>query len=77
MDKSSLESKLKSTKQGKFACITGGVFGSKHILFTGAQFGMEQKFLSLYSSLTEEERFQIGHAQEDLVMKCLNILNIF
>ena len=30
MDKSSLESKLKSTKQGEFACIAGGVFGSKH-----------------------------------------------
>ena len=60
-----------------FACIAGDVFGSKHILFTGAQFGMEQKFLSLYSSLTEEERFQIGHAREDLVMICLDILNIF
>jgi len=51
MEKSSLESKLKSTNQG-------------------AQFGVEQKFLSLYSSLTVEERFHIGHAKEDLVKSC-------
>ena len=31
---------------------------------------MEQKFLSLYSSLTEEEQFQIGHALGDLVKSC-------
>ena len=31
---------------------------------------MEQKFLSLYSSLTEEEQFQIGHAVGDLVKSC-------
>jgi len=36
----------------------------------GAQFGVEQKFLSLYSSLTEEERFQIGHSVRDLVKSC-------
>ena len=35
---------------------------------SGAQFGVEQKFLSLYSSLTVEERFHIGHAKEDLVI---------
>ena len=39
-------------------------------LCTGAQFGVEQKFLSLYSSLTEEERFQIGHSVRDLVKSC-------
>ena len=35
---------------------------------SGAEFGVEQKFLSLYSSLTVEERFHIGHAKEDLVI---------
>ena len=35
---------------------------------SGAQFGVEQKFLSLYSSLTVEERFHVGHAKEDLVI---------
>ena len=67
MEKSSLESKLKSTNQG-------GLLKSSEepqkLFFniSGAQFGVEQKFLSLYSSLTVEERFHIGHAKEDLVI---------
>ena len=67
MEKSSLESKLKSTSQG------GLLKSSKEpknnfFNISGAQFGVEQKFLSLYSSLTVEERFHIGHAKEDLVI---------
>ena len=31
---------------------------------------MEQKFLSLYSALTEKEQFQIGHSLQDLVKSC-------
>ena len=67
MEKSSLESKLKSTSQG------GPLKPSEEppkqfFIISGAEFGVEQKFLSLYSSLTVEERFHIGHAKEDLVI---------
>ena len=44
------------------------IFQNYFFNISGAQFGVEQKFLSLYSSLTVEERFRIGHAKEDLVI---------
>lgn len=68
MEKSSLESKLKSTSQG--GLLKSSEETQKLFFFniSGAQFGVEQKFLSLYSSLTVEERFHIGHAKEDLVI---------
>ena len=81
MEKSSLESKLKSTNQGGVQKVlihlsrSPKTFFFKHIS-TGAQFGVEQKFLSLYSSLTVEERFHIGHAKEDLVVSNNN-QNVF
>ena len=81
MEKSSLESKLKSTNQGGVQKVLIHLSRSpkknffKHIS-TGAQFGVEQKFLSLYSSLTVEERFHIGHAKEDLVVSNNN-RNVF
>ena len=31
---------------------------------------MEQKFLSLYSTLTEEEQLEIGHSVRELVKSC-------
>ena len=66
MEKSSLESKLKSTSQGGLLKSSGEPL-KLFLNISGAQFGVEQKFLSLYSSLTVEERFRIGHAKEDLV----------
>ena len=36
----------------------------------GGLFSVEQEFLQLYTALTEQERFSVGHQYQDLVVSC-------